>query len=298
MLRRMLELPAEADVLERLVAWGESEPAVSAMILTSTRARADGSADLLSDYDVIVAVRDVEGFVANRGWAPAYGPPLVGWGDEHELYGATTYFRGVVYPDGVRIDWTLWPDTLIERVAVAEDLPDDLDVGYRVLLDKNGRTSGWSAPTYRAHIPSAPSKAEYQALLEEFWWDTTYVAKALWRGEIFFAKFVLDYDTKFVALRRFLEWRVELNHDWSLRPGAYGRGLEDLLPAEFVADLEATYVGTGIEENWEALFRTVALFRRVAKEVGEALGHRYPQDLDEQMTAQLESVRQLAPRVG
>jgi aminoglycoside 6-adenylyltransferase len=296
MLRRMLELPAEAHVLERLVAWGSAEPAVRAMVLTSTRARDDGSADALSDYDVIVAVRGVDSFVATRGWAPAYGPPLVGWGDEHELYGATTYFRGVVYPDGVRIDWTLWPDTLIERVAAAEDLPDDLDVGHRVLLDKDGRTSDWRAPTYRAHIPSTPSEAEYLALFEEFWWDTTYMAKALWRGEIFFAKFALDYDTKFVALRRFLEWRIELDYDWSLRPGAYGRGLERLLPAELVAELEATYVGTGIDENWEALFRTVALFRRVAKEVGEALGHRYPEDIDQQMTAQLEGVRQLGRR--
>jgi aminoglycoside 6-adenylyltransferase len=298
MLRRMLELPAEVDVLERLVAWGESEQAVSAMILTSTRARADGSADLLSDYDVIVAVRDVDGFIANRGWTPAYGPPLVGWGDEHELYGETTYFRGVVYPDGVRIDWTLWPDTLIERVAAADDLPDDLDVGYRVLLDKDGRTAEWQPPTYRAHIPAPPSADEFQAICDEFWWDTTYVAKALWRGEIFFAKFALDYDTKFVALRRFLEWRIELDHDWSLRPGAYGRGLERLLPADLAAELEATYVGTSIDENWEALFRTVALFRRVAKEVGKTLGHPYHEEADALMTAHLEAVRRLPPQQG
>ena len=96
----------------------------------------------------------------------------------------------------------------------------------------------------------------------------TYVAKALWRGEVVFAKFALDYDAKFVALRRVLEWRIELDHDWSLRPGAYGRGLERLLPADISAELASTYVGTGIEENWDALFRTTALFRRVATEVG------------------------------
>ena len=36
--------------------WGESRPDVRALVLTSSRARADGSADLLSDYDVIVFV--------------------------------------------------------------------------------------------------------------------------------------------------------------------------------------------------------------------------------------------------
>jgi aminoglycoside 6-adenylyltransferase len=134
--------------------------------------------------------------------------------------------------------------------------------------------------------------------VEEFWWDTTYVAKALWRGELFFAKFMLDFDTKHIALRRFLEWQVELDHDWALRPGAYGRGLERLLPSDVWAELARTYVGTDVEENWEALSRTIALFRRVATDVADALGFEYPQATEEAMTAQLRAVRALPPRSG
>ncbi len=154
-----------------------------------------------------------------------------------------------------------------------------------------GATAGWPAATYRAHIPAKPTATEYRALVEEFWWDTTYVAKALWRGEVVFAKFVLDYDAKHGALRRMLEWRIELDHDWSLRPGAYGRGLERHLPDDLRSELSATYVGANIEENWSALFRTTALFRRVATEVGDALGYAYPLDVDEAVTAHLEAVR-------
>jgi aminoglycoside 6-adenylyltransferase len=142
----------------------------------------------------------------------------------------------------------------------------------------------------------SPTSHEYEALVEEFWWDTTYVAKALWRGEIVFAKFVLDHDAKLVALRRMLEWRIGLEHDWSLRPGAYGRGLERLLPADLAAELVDTYVGADVAENWEALFRTTSLFRRVATEVGDALGYRYPVDVDQAMTAQLEAVRRMPPK--
>jgi hypothetical protein len=29
----------------------------------------------------------------------------------------TTYFRGVIYEDGVRVDYTVWPDALLERVS-------------------------------------------------------------------------------------------------------------------------------------------------------------------------------------
>jgi aminoglycoside 6-adenylyltransferase len=292
----MPAVPVESDVLGELIAWGESEDDVRAVVLTSSRARRDGSADELSDYDVIVAVRDAERFVAENGWAGARGGALAVWGDEHLVHGVETYFRGAVYADGVKIDFTVWPGPLLERVASGDELTDDLDVGYRVLLDKDGGTSAWRPPTYRAHIPTRPTQRELDALVEEFWWDTTYVAKALWRGEVVFAKFVLDYDAKLTALRRMLEWRLEVDHGWALRPGAYGRGLERLLPTDVLEALSRTYVGTDVEENWNALFETTALFRRVANEVADALGHRYPTEVDEGVTALLEAVRNRSPK--
>jgi aminoglycoside 6-adenylyltransferase len=219
----------------------------------------------------------------------------VQWNDQGELDGETTYFRGVVYRDGAKIDYTVWPEALLERVSKRATLPDILDVGYRILLDKDARTSDWRPPTYRAHIPAKPTKDQYDALVDEFWWDTTYVAKGLWRGEVIFVKFALDHDAKFGALRRFLEWRIEIDHEWSLKPGAYGRGIERLLPADIWSELASTYVGIKAEDNWSALFRTTVLFRRVATEVGDALGYAYPQDVDDDVTAHLQRVRELPP---
>jgi aminoglycoside 6-adenylyltransferase len=293
-----VNLPGQTDVIARLVAWAEGNDSIRALVLTSSRARDDGTSDLLSDYDVVVATRDHEAFAHDDVWTSAYGRPLVHWGDEHVTEGSTTYFRGVVYEDGTRIDYTFWPEHLLDRIAESAVLPEDLDVGYRVLVDKDGRTSSWHAPTHRAHVPAKPTQEQYEALVHEFWWDTTYVAKSLWRGEVFFAKFMLDYDTKFVVLRRFLEWKLELAHDWSLRPGSHGRGLEQRLPRETWDALAATYVGTGIEDNWNALLRTTTLFREVAIEVGQALGYTYPQHVDDAVTAHLAAVRNLPQRHG
>ena len=234
------------------------------MILTSSRARADGTADLLSDYDVIVAVRDADAFGRDDAWASGYGRPLVGWNDEHELYGMTTFFRGIVYEDGVKVDYTVWPDGLLRRVA--EDTVRG--GGLRACrLSGSPRQGRSDVALASGDVPGAHTRKtnarEARRLVDEFRWDTTYVAKSLWRGEIVFAKFMLDYDAKFVALRRFLDWRVEIDHDWGLRPGSHGRGLERLLPADIWSELASTYVGTDIEDNWDALFHTTALFRRV-----------------------------------
>jgi aminoglycoside 6-adenylyltransferase len=294
----LLSMPREAAVLEKLVVWGSAHPAIRAMVLSSSLARPGGPVDLLSDYDIILAVTDPGRFGRNGDWLCDYGEPLARWGDEGELCGLTTVFHGVFYADYVKIDYTVWPEVLLERIAALEILPDELDGGYRVLLDKDGRTSGWKPPSYKAHVPARPTEAEYHALVEEFWWSATYVAKSLWRDELVFARFVLDQELRLGVLRRMLEWRIEIDHNWSLKPGVWGRGLKRLLPADLWSELERTFVGPDPDENWAAFFRTTALFRRVATEVAAALGYAYPQSLDDRMSAYLNAVRELPAEAG
>ncbi|HEU5347674.1 MAG TPA: aminoglycoside 6-adenylyltransferase, partial [Ktedonobacterales bacterium] len=138
-----------------------------------------------------------------------------------------------------------------------------------------------------------PTNEEYQALVEEFWWETTYVAKCLWRDELTFAKYNLEVTMKFEMLFRMLEWRIELDRDWSWKPGLLGRGLKRTLPPDLWAALERTYAGPGIEENWQALFAATALFRRVAREVGQALGYDYPEEVDRGVSAYLDEAYRL-----
>jgi len=59
--------------------------------------------------------------------------------------------------------------------------------------------------------------------------------------------------------------------------------------------LEATYVGAHLEENWEALFQTMALYRDVATEVAGRLGLEYLQETDQRMVEHLRRMRRLEP---
>lgn len=264
-------------VITRILAWAEREEAVRVVAVTSTRAKEEGPPDELSDYDIVLALTNVDRFDP----AAAYSAPAARWGDESEVHGAKTFFRGVVYEDGTKIDWTLWPAHAPQLVA-QHGLTDNLDVGYRVLLDRDGSTAGWAPPTGTAHIPRRPSEAEYVALVEEFWWSATYVVKARARGEHFFARYILDVDMTYGVLRPMLEWLVETERDWSWKPGAYGRGLESEVPPEKARALEAAH------DSFEA---TIALFRDVAREVGAALGYAYPQYADDAVTAYIDTLR-------
>lgn len=291
-----MHIPQEKDVLDQLVAWGVAHPLIRAMFLTSSRSRPNGPVDLLSDYDLILAVRDVGPFAFDNAWVSDYDQPMVRWSDQSTLYGLATYFQGVIYQNYVKIDYTIWSVELIDCIAADPRLPDELDAGYLILLDKDQRTAGWKSPSYRAYIPVRPTEEEYEALVEEFWWGTTYVAKSLWRDDLVFTKWILEQDLKITTLRRMLEWSIEIEHGWSIKPGLLGRGLKQLLPAAIWSEFASTYVLLDSEEIWQALDRLIALFRKIALHVGNALGYPYPQQVDDQVSAYLQAMRKIPAR--
>lgn len=295
-------------VIQRLIRWGTGKPAVRAMILTSSLTSPTAPVDLLSDYDVILAVDDVRPFYESRAWLSDFGPLLVLYRDPLQLFHglercalerfALERFAYITqYEDGLKIDFTLWAAGILPRIAAEPTLPDELDVGYVLLLDKDNLAEGLKPPSYQAHIPEPPGEETYLEEVELFFHEATYVAKYLWRDDLVAAKHIFD-SIKVGNLRRMLEWLIEIDHDWSLKPGAYGRYLKRYLRPALWAQLEATYVGPGLEENWRALFKTIDLFRAVGREIGASLGYAYPAGLDRRATAYLEWIRDLDPGAG
>jgi aminoglycoside 6-adenylyltransferase len=285
---------ADNAVIRRLIQWAGNRDDIRAMLLTSSRTNPDASLDVFSDYDVILVVTDIRPYFEDKSYLSDYGPVLVvfknpvGQEDGFDCFGDITH-----YEDGTKIDYGFFPVEWLQWVAEQPGLPPDLDVGYAVLLDKDHLANGLKPPTHTAYIPTPPTGPVYQDLIQEFWNDAAYTAKNLWRDNLIAAKHNLDVIMKFHVLRQFLEWQMEIEHNWSVRPGAYGKGLKKWINPGLWAELESTYVGAGIEENWDALFKTIDLFRKVAIKVGDHLGYVYPDDLDRRMMAYLHKVKNL-----
>ena len=282
------------DVISKLVQWAEQQDTVRAMLLTSTRAIPSAPVDILSDYDVVLVVQDIHPFFENRSWLEDFAEVLVVYWDPIHSdpdYGIEKVANVTQYADGLKIDFTLWPIELLREILQAPALTAELDAGYRVLLDKDSLTEGMQPPTFRAYIPTPPTEQVYQKTIEDFFSDAPYMAKCLLRDDLLPAKWCLDYDMKHIFLRSMLEWRMELDHGWSMPTGALGKGLKKRLPPEIWSQLKNTYAGADITGNWEALFHTMALFRQVAIEVGEALGYAYPYQLDQRVTAYVQDMR-------
>jgi aminoglycoside 6-adenylyltransferase len=281
-------------VLDQLIRWAESQESIRAVILTSSRAIPHGSLDLFSDYDVILAMRSIDPFYADRNWLEVFGPVLAVYRDPLiDENGLKRSAYVVQYENSLKIDFSLWPVELLQRVSNSEQLPAEFDAGYQVLVDKDDLTTELKKPTYSGYIPAPPTEAYYMRLMEGFFLDTTYVAKFLWRDDMMAAKHILDHSLKQEHLRPMLEWHAEIDHKWTLKPGPYGRRLKQHVRPDLWAELESTYTGVGSEENWEALFRTIGLMRRVAGEVGKHLGFTYPEELEQRVLKYLQKVRDL-----
>jgi aminoglycoside 6-adenylyltransferase len=282
----------EQQVLSRLVRWAEKQEAIRAMLLTSSRTNPHAELDSFSDYDVILVVKDIQPFLKDESWLEDFGKVLVMYRDPVKSeYGFEKFGRVTHYQNYTKIDYAVWPVGLMKKVIKMPELPDYLDDGYKVLVDKDNLTKGMKPPTYTAFIPKPPTGKEYREIIDNFFNETAYVAKTLRRDNIFAVKLNLDNGMKIEYLRTMLEWLMEIENGWTLKTGAYGKGLKKRIRPQLWAELESTYVGAGKEENWEALFKTIELFRKVATEVGNHLGYTYPIDMDRRVVKYLQNVR-------
>ncbi len=281
-------------IINQLIHWARKKSEIRAMLLTSSRTNPDVNVDIFSDYDIILVVKDIQPFYSDRAWLADFGKVLAVYRDPLEIFCGFEKFAYITqYEDGLKIDFTVWPVELLNTISKEPNLPVDLDIGYSVLLDKEHLTDDLKTPTHQAYIPNPPSQEDYLTEIEVFFHEATYVAKNLWRNDLMFAKYNLDYVMKTRHLLTMLVWRIEIDHHWSFKPGNLGKGLKRQITPQLWAELESTYVGAAEEDNWTALFRTIDLFRKITIEVGNHFSFPYPHELDKRVITYLLKVKNI-----
>ncbi|MHB0999412.1 MAG: aminoglycoside 6-adenylyltransferase [Armatimonadota bacterium] len=287
----------ENAIIQKFIEFGEKTESIRAMVLTSSLCNPNAPADILSDFDIEIFFEDPTPFAENDAWIEemGFGPLMALWHwpnewDRREGEGRG-WMRMSYFQDGTKMDITLGYMDDLRKVSSAESLPHGYDIGYEVLLDKDGVTASMKPPKYQAYILKPPSETQYISRIESFWMNSTYVAKYLWRDDIVAAKWRLNGLAD--DLREALEWSAAMDRDWMWKPGSIGRGLDKALDPDTRRELIASYAGGDMDELWESLFRTTALYRRMAIKVGDGLGYRYLHDLDNQVSTLHQTLKKL-----
>jgi aminoglycoside 6-adenylyltransferase len=274
------------DMAKEVVDWAIEDDNIRAVILTSTRTNPNAAVDVLSDYDIELVVRDRGQLSDPDEWMTRFGRIMV----RHPIW------TMVLYLDAPRIDFAIMTVEELEKEVNAPVLAESYDIGYEVLLDKDGLTKGLKKPTYTAYRTKPPTESEYKELVHRFWFNITYVAKGLYRDELFFAKNTLDGSLHHTSLKTALAWYLGMKSNWTTNPGVSGKWFKKQLDPQMWSEVEETFAGANVEENWKAMFKIAELFERLTSEVGAHLGYAYPTEVDRNVIQYLKKIRTMSEK--
>jgi len=280
------------QLLNSILSWAQSNDDIRAMLLTSSLVNPVAPVDELSDLDIEFVVQDLPAFLQDDSWLASFGDVIAVIVENEDVFDGIHAMRMVFYEDYSKVDFKLFSIPNFLEEAAKPELPEDWDVGYKILIDKDGLTANMHPPTYEATRIKKPSNERFQVKMLDFWWDMVYVAKCLLRDELFYAKYVSEEVMRFNNLQVILEWYIGMQHDWKITTNKKGRLFKKYLSPEMWQKAEATFSGSDIEDNWRALFAYVDLGSEIGPLIAKELEYEYPIALEQKIRTCLHEMKE------
>jgi aminoglycoside 6-adenylyltransferase len=278
----------ESEILELIINIAQSDDRIRAVLLNGSRANPNTPRDLFQDFDIVYLVTEAASFHHDFNWIKRFGEIMILQLPDDMQDPPRSPNEGFAYlmqfMDGNRIDLSIWPkDKLNDRIK------DSLSL---VLLDKDHLIPPLALPNERDYLPSPPTAKQFADCCNEFWWMCSYVAKGLWRGQVTYAKYMVDPVLR-GELMKMLCWYVGSYTQFAKNLGGFGKYLQQYLEPELWDMLMKTYADASVENTWDALDMMCGLFKKIALHVAEYFNFEYPEGDDKRVSAHLKHVRVL-----
>ncbi|SFG24088.1 aminoglycoside 6-adenylyltransferase [Sporolactobacillus nakayamae] len=270
----------------------QKDERIRAVIMNGSRTNADAPRDCFQDYDIVYVVRNVTSFTADHHWVDRFGKRIImqmpdlmdiGIGSDHVAKAKFAYL--MLFEDGNRIDLTLM--TLEKAKEWVNG--DSLSI---ILLDKDEQFLSVPPSDDRNYRIIPPSAKQFADCCNEFRWVSPYVAKGLWRGEIPYAKTMLEHYVRDMMLKM-LSWHAGTRTDFTVSAGKCGKYLPRYVEKSVWQNYLLTYPDAEPEHIWQSLFQMGELFRTLAKQVAEHFGYTYAEAEDQRVSNYLKHVHDL-----
>ncbi|MFP3833487.1 AadS family aminoglycoside 6-adenylyltransferase [Chryseobacterium sp. SIMBA_028] len=280
------------EKLEQIIQWAEENQDIRTVLLTSSLVNPYAPVDNFSDLDVELVFENRNAYEVNHEWIRLFGEPISMIEENDTVFDGKHAMKMVLYKDHVKVDFKLYQVSDFCEEVKEETLPEDWDLGYKVLVDKDNLTIDLKSPTYQSVMIHKPTEQDFKQLLNDFWWDTTYVAKCLKRGDIFYAKFMSENILRSDYLVPLIEWYIASFHGWNnITTNKHGRLFKKYLSADLWDRVESTFSGSDINENWTALFACADLVHELGADLAEKLNFTYPAQLEKDIRNYLTEVQ-------
>lgn len=221
----------KADFFERAIAWAKKQETIRVMFLTSTRA-GSGPVDELSDYDVALFTTDAGPFLDNSSWMKEIGKVWVYQKCRFDYKGQEVITRLVVFENGERIDFSFW-DIDILADFLRNGLPDEFNIGYQIIFDKDGITKELPGSTYDGFRELKPTQDYFLKLIQS--------------------------DLNQVILQMVI-WNSQAKNDWSLKTHSWGKRMKSWVDEDIWGGLHHVFSRFDAEDSWRGLLATMDFF--------------------------------------
>lgn len=255
------------EIRKCIIDFASKDTRVRAVLLNGSRANPDIIPDRFQDFDITYLVTKIESFINDPDWTRIFGEKLIGQLPDQDTWnrdnGSTRFTYLLLFNDGNRIDLTLFPIDKFETSFIADSLT-------RVWLDKDKLFQNFPVSNDRDYHIKKPLEKEYLDTCNEFWWVSTYVAKALCRNEIIPAKELFETIVRPMFMK-LLSWKIGMENNFSIAGGKGGKFLRNYLSTDLYTKILATYTDADSENNWKSLFNIMELFEAFSFEVSRKL---------------------------
>lgn len=242
----------------KILTFAENDKRVRAVLLNGSRANPNVKPDKYQDYDIVYIVTDFNSFLEDRSWMNYFGDILLQQIPDEMEFGNTEREKAgftflTIFEDGNRIDLTLFPQ---EKFAT-HYIKDSLTIAR---LDKDNYFTDTEESSDKDYHIQQPTQKKFSEISNEFWWTITYVAKGLKRGEIIYAKDILETVVRPVFWR-LIEWNIANDYAFNISIGKSGKFAKDFLSQELYEDILKTFTDADIDNNWKAIFLMADIFK-------------------------------------
>ena len=244
---------------------------VEAVAMSGSQTNPKAPKDEFQDYDVVYVVDDLDTLTSNLAWLDQFGMRLI---EQHNVLGHRRLYL-MLFEDGNRIDLTLCPKESIQEWV-------DSEAGFKVLKDDKGLFDSY-IPRPKRYWTYPPTKEEFAASCNEFWWVSAYVVKAIRRNQLIYATDHL-YGICQKELLKVLAWHVTSDRG-VVDIGKNYKYLFHYLPAGQEKEFSALLDLSSLEKNSQSLFATMNFFHREATVLAQKMGFAYDKEVAEKMTS-------------
>ncbi len=261
-----------ADIMASLLRWATCNDNIRALIQTGSSSRASAAADSFSDRDIELVCRDPEPLLADDAWIHEIAPVWVALYLENDPGKFAT--RLVFFEGSRKVDFTVADRSRLDGMIASGCLNPLYERGYRVLLDKDGLTTGLPAPTGASPRKPLPTESEFVATVTEFWFEVAHMPTYLTRDDLWVVK--LRDGTIKEMLLRMLEWHALYTRGAATDVWHIGAKMKYWVDPETWAEVQGVFGRFDTADSFRALKATMQLFKRLTHEVAERAAFTVP----------------------